>query len=61
MLCVQAKRRQIQPSLDWTKANSFQVMEAVTEGRDVMPRRMDRAKARTPIKRKVYKTDSDDQ
>ncbi len=36
------------PSLDWTKANSFHVSEAVTEGSEVMPSTTARANAVTP-------------
>ena len=34
--------------MDCTKENSFHVKEEVTEGRDVMPSTMARAKASTP-------------
>ena len=49
MSWAQARRRAIQPSLDCTKANSFQVMEEVTEGSEVMPSTMDSAKVSTPV------------
>ena len=48
-LWTQAKMRQAQPRLDWTKANSFHVMVAVTEGREVMPRITASANAVTPV------------
>ena len=58
MSCAQARRRAIQPSLDCTNANSFQVMEEVTDGNEVMPSTMDSAKVSTPVEIKLLVTSS---
>ena len=44
--------RQIHPKLDCMKANSFQESEAETEGKDVMPNKIAKTKAKTPAKQK---------
>ena len=46
--------RQIQPKLDWMKANSFQDKEAETEGKDVMPNKMANTKDKTPGKEIIH-------
>ena len=54
MSWAQARRSAIQPSLDCTNANSFQVMEEVTDGNEVMPSTMDSAKVSTPVEIKSH-------
>ena len=48
------KHKLNQPNFDWTKPNSFQVKILVTEGNDVIPRIIEKAKAVIPkIKKDV--------